>query len=169
MLEQDPYIAHAELSAELPDTMVIKVTERKVRGYVPYMGSYLYIDEEGRVLDVQDSYFKALPLVRGLLFDSFQKGEILPVKNPEKLTVILRMSQLMQKYELLDLVVEIDVSNPKDVYAEVNQVQIHLGSMENGDQKIRMMAEILKTIPEEDRGSLDLSDLNRPIVFQYLT
>ena len=72
LLEQDPYIAHAELSAELPDTMVIKVTERKVRGYVPYMGSYLYIDEEGRVLDVQDSYFKALPLVRGLLFDSFQ-------------------------------------------------------------------------------------------------
>ena len=169
LLEQDPYIAHAELSAELPDTMVIKVTERKVRGYVPYMGSYLYIDEEGRVLDVQDSYFKALPLVRGLLFDSFQKGEILPVKNPEKLTVILRMSQLMQKYELLDLVVEIDVSNPKDVYAEVNQVQIHLGSMENGDQKIRMMAEILKTIPEEDRGSLDLSDLSKPIVFQYLT
>ena len=165
LLEQDPYIAHAEL----PDTMVIKVTERKVRGYVPYMGSYLYIDEEGRVLDVQDSYFKALPLVRGLLFDSFQKGEILPVKNPEKLTVILRMSQLMQKYELLDLVVEIDVSNPKDVYAEVNQVQIHLGSMENGDQKIRMMAEILKTIPEEDRGSLDLSDLSKPIVFQYLT
>lgn len=169
LLEQDPYIAHAELSAELPDTMVIKVTERKVRGYVPYMGSYLYIDEEGRVLDVQDSYFKALPLVRGLLFDSFQKGEILPVKNPEKLTVILRMSQLMQKYELLDLVVEIDVSNPKDVYAEVNQVQIHLGSMENGDQKIRMMAEILKTIPEKDRGSLDLSDLSKPIVFQYLT
>ncbi len=108
-------------------------------------------------------------MVRGLLFDSFQKGEILPVKNPEKLTVILRMSQLMQKYELLDLVVEIDVSNPKDVYAEVNQVQIHLGSMENGDQKIRMMAEILKTIPEEDRGSLDLSDLSKPIVFQYLT
>ena len=33
----------------------------------------------------------------------------------------------------------------------------------------RMMAEILKTIPEEDRGSLDLSDLSKPIVFQYLT
>ena len=48
-------------------------------------------------------------------------------------------------------------------------MQIHLGSMENGDQKIRMMAEILKTIPEEDRGSLDLSDLSKPIVFQYLT
>lgn len=169
ILEEDPYIAHAELSAELPDTMVIKVSERKVRGYVPYMGAYLYIDEEGRVLDVQDSYFKALPLVRGLLFDSFQKGEILPVKNPEKLTVILRMSQLMQKYDLLDLVVEIDVTNPKDIFAQVNQVQIHLGGMENGDQKIRMMAEILKTIPEEDRGSLDLSDLNKPIVFQYLT
>ena len=53
-LEQDPYIADAKLSMRVPDTIVIQVKERKVRGYVPYMGSYLYIDETGRVLDVQE-------------------------------------------------------------------------------------------------------------------
>ena len=171
-LKESPYIADAKLSAKLPDTMVITVKERKVRGYVHYMGAYLYIDEEGRVLEVQKSCKEALPVVNGLQFSSFTEGEILPVENPDALEVVLQISQLMEKYELLDLVVEVDVSNPKDIYAYVNQVQIHLGSMENGNMKIQYMAQIMKTIPEEDRGILDLSALDNPkanVVFQYLT
>ncbi|MDO4531591.1 MAG: FtsQ-type POTRA domain-containing protein [Bacillota bacterium] len=172
LLEQDPYIADAKISCRVPDTIVIDVIERKVRGYVPYMGAYLYIDEEGRVLDVQDACRDALPMVKGLKFDSFTKGEIIPVENPEALSVVLHFSQMMEKYELLDLVVEIDVSNAENVYAYVNQVQIILGNIENGDTKIRYMAEIMKTIPEEDRGTLDLSELDKPngmVVFRYLT
>lgn len=169
ILEEDPYIAKADVHMELPDTMVIDAVERKVRGYVPYMGAYLYIDEEGRVLETQNAYYEVLPQVKGLQFDSFVLGEVLPVKNKDALQVVLQISQMMKKYNLLDIVVEIDVSNPQDIYAYVNKVEIHLGSMEGGDQKIRVMAEIVKTIPEGDRGTLDLRDLNKPLVFQYLT
>lgn len=171
VLEKDPYIADAKISARVPDTIVIQVKERKVRGYVPYMGSYLYIDEAGRVLDVQEACREALPVVKGLSFGNFTLGEVIPVENPEALDVVLNISQLMEKYELLDLVVEIDVSNPENIYAYVNQVQIILGNMENGDTKIRYMAEVMKTIPEEDRGTLDLSELDKPngtVVFRYL-
>lgn len=171
-LEKDPYIADAKLSMRVPDTIVIEVKERKVRGYVPYMGSYLYIDEAGRVLDVQEACHDALPLVKGLSFGSFTLGEVIPVENTEALDIMLHISQLIEKYELLDLVVEIDVSNPDNIYAYVNQVQIILGDMENGDTKIRYMAEVMKTIPKEDRGTLDLSELDKPhgtVVFRYLT
>ena len=163
VLERDPYIADAKISCRWPDTIVIDVIERKVRGYVPYMGAYLYIDEAGRVLDVQDACREALPLVKGLSFGSFTKGEALDI--------VLHFSQLMEKYELLDMVVEIDVADRENVYAYVNQVQIILGNMENGDTKIRYMAEIMKTIPKEDRGTLDLSELDKPngtVVFRYL-
>jgi len=171
-LEKDPYIADAKLSMRVPDTIVIEVKERKVRGYVPYMGSYLYIDETGRVLDVQEACRETLPVVKGLAFGNFTLGEVIPVENPEALDVVLHISQLMEKYELLDMVVEIDVSNPESIYAYVNQVQIILGDMEKGDTKIRYMAEVMKTIPEEDRGTLDLSELDKPngtVVFRYLT
>ena len=171
-LEKDPYIADAKLSMRVPDTIVIEVKERKVRGYVPYMGSYLYIDEAGRVLDVQEACHDALPLVKGLEFGSFTLGEVIPVENPEALETVLYISQLIEKYELLDMVVEIDVSNQKNIYAYVNQVQIILGNMENGDTKIRYMAEVMRTIPKEDRGTLDLSELDKPhgtVVFRYLT
>lgn len=172
ILEKDPYIADAKLSMRVPDTIVIEVKERKVRGYVPYMGSYLYIDEAGRVLDVQAAARESLPVVKGLVFGSFTLGEVIPVENQEALDVVLNISQLMEKYELLDIVVEIDVSNPENIYAYVNQVQIILGDMQNGDTKIRYMGEVMKTIPKEDRGTLDLSELDKPngtVVFRYLT
>ena len=54
----------------------------------------------------------------------------------------------------------------------MNQVQIHLGNMTNGDMKIQYMQQIVKTIPKEDRGILDLSGLDNPkanVTFQYLT
>lgn len=168
-LTQDPYIQSAKIITTLPNTITIDIKERRVRGYVPYMDSYLYIDEFGRVLDVQTSFEKVLPIVRGLEFDSFQTGEVLNVTNTESLNVVVKIAQMMTKYELLDVVLSLDVSNTKQITAFVNQVEIRLGSIDNCDQKIRTLAEIIKTIPEGDRGYLDLSDLNKNIVFQYLT
>ena len=65
------------------------------------MGSYLYIDEEGRVLEVAGSCRDALPLVKGLKFDSFTEGEILPVQNTDALVVILEMSFWMRWWKLM--------------------------------------------------------------------
>ena len=169
VLEEEPYIADAKVSRKLPDVLVVSLTERKVRGYVPYMGSYLYIDEDGLVLDIQDAYYESLPEVKGLDFSYFVLGEVLPVENEAALVAVLQMSQMIKKYELLDIVVQMDVSDPEDIYLNVNKVSIHIGRMADSDQKIRIMAEIVKTIPAEDRGTLDLSDLTKPIVFQYLT
>lgn len=168
-LEKDPYIAQASLKKNLPNTITIVVEERKARGYVPYMGAYLYIDEEGRVLETQTAYYDALPVVRGLAFDSFVLGQVLPVENKDSLQIVLQMSQMMKKYDLIDMVVEIDVSDPNDIYAYVNKVEIRLGDMKDADQKIRIMGEIMRSVPKEDRGTLDLRDLSKPIVFQYLT
>ena len=169
ILEQDPYIIDADLSIELPNTMKISIDERKVRGYVHYMGDYLYIDEDGRVLETKNTYYEPLPEVIGLKFDYFRLGEVLPVENENALNIVLQMSQMMKKYDLLNMVLEIDVSNVQEIYIYVNEVEFLLGNMNDIDQKIRVMAEVIKNIAPEDRGSLDLTDLNKPIIFKYLT
>ena len=79
------------------------------------------------------------------------------------------IAQLMNKYELLDIVVKIDVSDINKVTAFVNNIEVNLGDMSNGDQKIRTMGEVVKNLGPNDRGVLDLSDLSKPIVFKYLT
>lgn len=167
-LEESIYIADANVVKKIPSSLEIELYERRVRGYVPYMGSYLYIDEEGRVLETQSTYYDPLPEVIGLKFSQFKLGEVLEVENPEALDIVLQMSQMVQKYELLDLTLRIDVSNISNILLYINQVEVYLGNMIDIDQKIRIIAEVIKTIPEEDRGTLDLSDLTKPIIFQYL-
>lgn len=169
ILNQNHYIEYAEIVAELPNTLHININERKVRGYVPYAGSYLYIDEYGRVLDVQNETQKALPVVYGLKFDQFRLGELLDAKNKESFDVVVLISQMITKYELLNNIMEIDVNDPENITASINQIEIRFGSIENCEQKMAYLAQILSTIPEKDRGVLDLSDMSRPIVFRYLS
>lgn len=169
VLMQESYIAKAEVQMRFPNTIEVTIQERKVRGYVPYMGAYLYIDEEGRVLETNNVYFEALPVVKGLRFEGFVLGEVLSVENPEALMIVLQISQMVRKYEFEDIMLEIDVADSSNIIAYVHKVQIRLGNMTDIDQKLRIVDEIMKTIPEEDRGTLDLSDLNKPLVFQYLT
>ena len=103
------------------------------------------------------------------LFRSRDVKEKIEAENKEAFDIMVNIAYLMSKYELLDMVVKIDVSNPDKILAYVNKVEVNLGDMSNGDRKIRTMAEVIKNINENDRGSLDLSDLSKPIIFKYLT
>ena len=168
-LKENTYIEDVTFDMNYPSEVNVTVKERKVRGYVPYMGSYLYIDEYGRVLDIREDMTEALPVVYGLDFSGFTLGELLETNNEEAFDIIVKIAQLMTKYNLLDMVVNIDVSDTKNIKATVNKVEVTLGEITDIDQKIRTMTEIIKNIPEKDRGTLDLSDLSKPWVFKYLT
>lgn len=50
-------------------------------------------------------------MVKGLVFSGFQRGEVLQVENQESLQVMLQISQMIQKYNLTEFAVEVDVSN----------------------------------------------------------
>jgi len=168
-LEKNTYFEEVKIKRDFPHGVNIEIKERRVRGYVPYMGSYLYIDEYGRVLEISSGYTKQLPIVEGLEFDRFTIGEKIDADNYEAFNVMVIMAQMMTKYELLDNVLRIDVSDTENIIAYVKKIEVNLGDVSNSDQKIRTMGEIIKQIPEGDRGTLDLSDISKPIIFKYLT
>lgn len=175
ILKKDTYIESVKITSILPSQINIEIKERYVRGYVPYMDSYLYIDEYGRVLEIAPGVKDPLPIVRGLKFSSFIEGEVLDVDNKDSLDVVVKMAQMMAKYELIDIVVEIDVSNVKDIKVYVGNIEVYLGDISNYDLKIRTMRKAIEEIQDNetlrnDRGSLDLRDItNSNYIFKYLT
>ena len=46
--------------------MVITIDENRIYGYINYLGDYLYIDREGRVIDVKGETEESLPVIEGL-------------------------------------------------------------------------------------------------------
>lgn len=169
ILKRDPYIESVDIAVKYPNVLNIEIKERKVRGYVPYMGAYLYIDEYGRVLEVSNAYNQKLPIVMGLEFDEFHVGEVLKVKNMESFDVVLKTANMMLKYDFIEDVVKIDASDPQNIHIYIRYVDILLGDLKDYDQKIRTMLEVIGKIPDKDRGFLNIKELGKPIVFEYLT
>lgn len=168
-LEENPYISKVEISFILPDKMTVSVTENKICGYIKYLGSYLYIDRYGNVIDIKSETAESLPIIEGLKFDSFTIGSEIPVTNTDSFDAALSVSNSMSKYGVLNDAVNINVSDTDNIYAYIRGIRVLLGSNTRMDEKIKTMAEAVKEIPEGDKGTLDLSDLSKPIIFKYAT
>lgn len=169
ILKDSPYISSVKISFKLPDTMIVSVSENKICGYIKYLGSFLYIDRTGRVIDIKNETEESLPIIEGLKFSSFTINSEIPVENTEAFQAALSVSNAMCKYGVLDDAVSINVSDIDNLYAYINNVKVLLGDNSRMEEKIKTMAEAVKEISKEDRGTLDLTDLSKPIIFKYTT
>lgn len=151
------YVESVEINRILPSTVEITLSEYKLRGYVPYSGSYLFIDGEGRVLDVQKSITKSLPVVEGLKFTNVTVGEILQVDNPSTFQTMVQLSKLFEKYELLSDVIRVDMTDVTDIHLYTGNVDINFGSFDDANRKLLMLIEVLKTFDTSVPGTINLT------------
>lgn len=156
-LKKNNYVEDVSFDKKLPHTLVINITERKVRGYIPYMNSYLYIDEDGRVLDSRPEMTKQLPIVVGLRFNGFTMGELLETDNPDAYKAVEELSKLFSKYDLLDAVIQVDVSDEDNIHLYVDKVDVLFGDFEDANNKMGTLSEILKQLDTSVAGVLDLT------------
>ncbi len=168
-LEGDPYFKNVDIDISLPSTVSVNIEERRVRGYISYMGSYLYIDENGLVMDSKTNFKENLPVFTGLEFSKFKVGDILEVEREEVLETVVELTQIFTLYDALEKVDSVDVKDTGNITVTSGGVKVRLGGRDDLDQKIRTMKEVLAQIGEEERGTLDISDLSKPIIFKYLT
>lgn len=151
------YIQSVNINRILPSTVEITVNEYKLRGYIPYSGSYLYIDGEGRVLDIQKETSKSLPVVEGLKFNNVSVGEILKVDNPSAFETMVHLSKLFEKYELLSDVIRVDLTDVSDIHLYTGNVDINFGSFDDANRKLLMLIEVLKTFDTSVPGTINLT------------
>lgn len=161
------YIKAVSFQKHFPSTLVVNITEYKVRGYISYLGEYLYIDDEGRVLDIQPSFTKQLPVVEGLKFNDFTLGQVLKVDNPSTFNSMVELSKLFSKYELLTDVVRVDLNNSAEIHLYVGKVDVIFGDLTSSSQKLLTLNEIVKQLDTNDPGILDLTVENP--TFKYIT
>ncbi len=156
-LEQNNYIQEARVIKHFPRTIEIRVTERKIRGYVEYTGSYLCLSDNGLVIDVKNEITYPAPVIMGLKFDSFTLGEPLKTDNPEAFDSLIELSELFSKYQLINNVLKVDISDPRDIRFYCGSVQVIYGRNDGSTNRILTLIEILKTLDTSVPGTLDLT------------
>ncbi|MDR1536700.1 MAG: FtsQ-type POTRA domain-containing protein [Clostridiales bacterium] len=172
-LAKNLYLQDVSFEKIYPSTLAIKVLERQIIGYIPYLDSYLCIDENGMVLDVSASIDEALPLIDGLRFSTFTLGEHLAVENKEAFNIIMTLANLFDKYDLQEeFINKVDVNDVNDIHLHIYNIDVAFGLISDADEKIRTLKAIIQdTLPDSRsvRGTLDVRVIGKQYILKVLT
>ena len=163
-LKKNPYLQDVSFIRIFPDKLSVTVTERVLSGYVQYMnGEYLYIDEEGIVLEIAPDYIERLPVVVGIRFNSFSIGAPILPDNSQTFTTLVELQYLFNKYELESEIIKVDLRDESNIHLYIYNIDVEFGDITNADEKTRALKEILFNIPDYEivNGFLDMNGTGR--------
>ncbi len=172
LLESSPYCHYVEkitIKRIFPDKLQINIEERRLSGFVEYLGTnYLYIDDNGRVLEIASFFDKKLPVVVGLKFSEFTLGKKLKVENEGSFDIVVTLAQLFNKYEMQDDIIKVDVTKEDDIHLFINKIDVLFGDSIDADEKIRTIKVIMEKYKDiEVNAYLDIKNINTPPILRY--
>lgn len=163
---QNPYVKMIKINRIMPNRVVIEVIEREIMAYVPYVGSYLNIDEEGMILEINPAITRLdLPVVKGLKFDTFKVGEILDIENKEQFSTTTILIKEIKNAGMLNLVSEIDVTDLSNISLKIREgIKANLGGIDNIDYKISFSKSIIEDVRKQNfKGTIEMSHSGNPV------
>lgn len=151
-----PFIDRVEIKLVSPSHIKIRVYEKTLIGYVSYMGSNLYFDKDGTVVESSSEVLEGIPRIKGLKFDTLTLYQPLAVENEEVFDILLSMTQMMKKYELEPDAITLQ-NDGTQIVLTFDQVRINLGAGEKMDEKAARIKSLLPDLAERS-GTLHMEE-----------
>lgn len=169
-IKKNPYFDDVKIKRDLPNSIVIEVSERILSSYVLYKNNtFLYMDNNFIVIDTKQNFTENHPIIKGIEFDSFTVGKPLDVKNTDALESAKTITKTINRYDDLPQNITIDVKDTKNIHIYVNNINVVFGDAENCDLKIRRMLAAISAVDAELKGYLYVDDVNRNAYFKIIT
>lgn len=152
-----PFVDEYDVKITSLNSVKITIYEKKIIGYVNYMGSNMYFDKDGTIVESSTEVIEGIPKITGLNFDSIILYETLPVGSDKVFRLILDTTQILQKYRIV--VDKIYISDNKEVTLYIEQIKVELGTGEDMNDKIRSLNDMLPNL-QGLSGTLDIKKYN---------
>lgn len=152
-----PFIDTYEVELTSFNSVKITVYEKKIIGYVSYMGTNMYFDKDGVVVESSIEFIEGIPLVTGLEFENIILNEKLPVEEADVFALILDTTQGLHKYEIK--VDKIYISDNAEVILHIGDIEVLLGKNIDMNDKIRSLNDMLPNL-QGMKGTLDIREYN---------
>lgn len=109
--EDIPFVESYEMTFSGMHSLEIILYEKSIVGCIEYMGSYMYFDKDGIVVESAPEKEASIPVVTGLTFERIVLYQKLPVPNEDVFGEILNLTQLLQVYQIPVSQIYFDPSN----------------------------------------------------------
>lgn len=161
-----PFVERIDVTVENKNTICVNVYEKALAGYVSYLGTYMYFDKDGIVVENSGVLTPSIPEVSGLKFNHVILHEPLPVEDREVFQKILNMTNLLKKHNISATKIQFNSMGEMNLYFD--GVKVLLGSETEIDEKIMRLAAILPSL-EGKTGTLHMetySESTKDITFE---
>lgn len=150
-----PFVEDVDIELINKNEVKIQVYEKVVTGCIEYMGSYMYFDKDGIIVESSNEKLDKVPFISGLLFSKIVLYEKLDIQKEELFHVILNITQLIYKYELS--VDTIKFNKDFEITLNLHDIEVLLGKRDTYDEQI---AELKNLIPKSIGKNLTIDMKN---------
>lgn len=146
-IKENAYIEDVKIKRKLPSEIQISVTERKPAFIIEYGASFVYIDNQGYILEISTEKLE-LPILQGLQTESanFIEGNRLENNDLQKMNTVLKIMEIAKNNEIANLITRIDVEDESNykILLETKEKTAYLGDDSNLNTKILTIKAILE-------------------------
>ena len=156
-VENIPFVAKLEVEYITAHKISITVYEKAMAGCVEYMNEYVYFDQDGYVLEISPVKLEDSPCIEGMSFEVMELYEKLPIDDEKRFRIILKMTQLIQKYELP--IESVRFTSDNEIVLGCEDIRIELGDGSNLEEQLVDLGQILEGLSGK-KGTLDMKDFD---------
>ncbi len=163
-----PYVKQVSISRKLPNKLILKIKERTTIGAIEYIGSYVYIDDEGivlNVLSVENSI--KVPVISGINIDKINIGQILEIEKDKNINIIVSFLNDIKNSSLLENIRTVIINEDLTVQFEMKTGNtVAFGSLNNVKYKLSSLYSVIKDLESKNMYNkiIYLNKGNNPIV-----
>lgn len=136
-----PFVDTIEVNMVSGNEVKINVYEKSLVGYIEYLGSYMYFDKDGIVVESSAVAVDGVPLITGLKFDHILLYKELAVEDKGVFNTIVSVTQSLAKYEIVPDKIYFNSGYEMTLYFE--SARVYLGKDNETEEKIIRLRSIL--------------------------
>lgn len=136
-----PFVEKVEIELTGRGSVEVTVHDKLVTGCVEQMGSYLYFDREGLIVESARERLSDVPLVTGLKFSKIVLRERMVTAKEGIFDVILDLARLIEKNDLKVSQIAFDANDAVTLYVDGNVVL--LGKKEHYDETLAVLKSLI--------------------------
>ena len=145
-IKKNAYVEDVKVSRKFPNTVQITLTERIPKYMLQVADSYIYINNQGYMLDISVEKIN-VSIILGFKTDlsNVQAGNRLDLEDLKQMETIIKIVETANLNDIGSLITKIDVSNDKNytLVLESEQKTVYLGDCSNLNTRMLYLSGIL--------------------------
>lgn len=150
-IKENAYIESVEVKRKLPNKIELEVKERKTSYMLEYAGSFVYINNQGYILEVSNEKLD-VPIIEGYTtnIEELQAGNRLNKEDLIRLEIILKIAESKESNEILEKINRINIEDKQNYTLKMEEEKktVYLGDA----TKLSSRMLYLKAVLEDTKG-----------------